>query len=204
MLRGLITRIKAYCIFLFGYIISNIMYDKTVFRSRWFNDKRNKIFAIGWKWAIYDVLSRLSTGNNRKAKYPISSRCRVVKPGNIVFDPDDLNIFQTPGAYFQAIGKIIIGKGTYIGPNCGLITANHDITNLDKHQMSKGITIGESCWLGMNSVILPGVTLGKHTIVGAGAVVTHSFPEGNCVIGGNPAHTIKKISFCAENSEVKS
>jgi acetyltransferase-like isoleucine patch superfamily enzyme len=42
----------------------------------------------------------------------------------------------------------------------------------------------------MNAVILPGVTLGDHTIVGAGSVVTHSFPEGHCTIAGNPAKKI--------------
>lgn len=45
----------------------------------------------------------------------------------------------------------------------------------------------------MNCSILPGVTLGEHTIVGAGSVVTKSFPEGNCVIAGNPARKIKEL-----------
>ena len=45
----------------------------------------------------------------------------------------------------------------------------------------------------MNSVILPGVTLGPHTIVGAGSVVTHSFPDGYCVIAGNPARLIRTL-----------
>ena len=43
----------------------------------------------------------------------------------------------------------------------------------------------------MNSVILPGVTLGNHTIVGAGSIVTKSFSEGNCIIAGNPAKKIR-------------
>lgn len=53
--------------------------------------------------------------------------------------------------------------------------------------------IGRNCWIGMNAVILPGVKLGDYTIVGAGAVVTHSFPEGYCVIGGVPAKKIKDL-----------
>ena len=57
----------------------------------------------------------------------------------------------------------------------------------------KDIIIGKKCWIGMNSVILPGVVLGDHTIVGAGAVVTKSFVDGNCVIGGNPARIIRKL-----------
>ena len=62
------------------------------------------------------------------------------------------------------------------------------------HQEAKEVVIGENCWLGMNSVILPGVSLGDNTIVGAGSVVTKSFMDGNCVIGGNPARIIRDRS----------
>ncbi|EOJ3081127.1 DapH/DapD/GlmU-related protein, partial [Acinetobacter baumannii] len=53
--------------------------------------------------------------------------------------------------------------------------------------------IGDKCWIGMNSVILPGVVLGNGTIVAAGAVVTKSFKQGNIVIAGVPAKIIKEI-----------
>ena len=61
----------------------------------------------------------------------------------------------------------------------------------------------------MNSVILPGVTLGDHTIVGAGSVVTKSFPDGDCVIAGNPARMIRRLNSLEgekeneENTEVR-
>jgi len=55
------------------------------------------------------------------------------------------------------------------------------------------VTIGDYCWIGMNATILPNVILGNHTIVAAGAVVTRSFPEGYCILAGNPARIIKQL-----------
>ena len=53
------------------------------------------------------------------------------------------------------------------------------------------------CWLGMGCVVLPGVTLGDFTVVGAGAIVTKSFPEGYCVLGGNPATLLRHLDHDA-------
>ena len=74
-----------------------------------------------------------------------------------------------------------------------MIASNHDVNDPDKRQAGKDVVIGEKCWIGMNALILPGVVLGPHTSVGAGAVVTKSFPEGYCVIAGNPAKLIRNI-----------
>ena len=52
------------------------------------------------------------------------------------------------------------------------------------------IRIGNKCWIGANAIVLPGVSLGDHVIVGAGAIVTKSFPS-NCTIAGVPARIIK-------------
>lgn len=59
------------------------------------------------------------------------------------------------------------------------------------------ITVGDDCFVGMNSILLYGVTLGDHCVVGAGAVVTRSFPAGS-VIAGNPAKRICSIEEYAE------
>lgn len=101
---------------------------------------------------------------------------------------------DSPGVYINAANGITIGDHTNIGPNVGLVSANHDFVNNDMHTKVAGITIGNFCWLGMGSVILPSVTLGDFTIVGAGAIVTGSFPEGYCVIAGNPAKVIKQLN----------
>ena len=122
---------------------------------------------------------------------PVSAGCQ--QRCTLPCFPPNLNNFQTTGNYFQAIGKITIGRGSYIAPNVGLITANHDLADPDKHLEPKPIVLGEKCWIGMNAVILPGVTLGPGTVVGAGSVVTKSFPEGHCVIAGNPAKLLRKL-----------
>ena len=81
-----------------------------------------------------------------------------------------------------------------VDPVVGIITANYDPLDLGRYRPAKPVIIGDHCWLGMNSVILPGVTLGAHTIVAAGSVVTRSFPDGLCVLAGAPARLVKSLS----------
>lgn len=171
-------------------VLGRVFYDQEYLKGRHFTDK-----GAGARWILQSWYSQKIGGINSDVPWPISPRVAVVNPKNIVFDPDDMQIFHTYGTYYQAINaKIIIGKGVYIAPNVGLITTNHDVNNLDKHSEGKNIVIMDRCWIGMNSVILPGVTLGTNTVVGAGSVVTKSFPEGYCVIAGNPAKIIKGIN----------
>lgn len=139
------------------------------------------------------LINQKVLGSNSSIPWPVVPYLNINHPENIIFDYNDLNNFQMVGCYFQAHGRITIGSGTYIAQNVGIITGNHDPENLDNHMPPKEIFIGEKCWIGMNSVILPGVSLGARTVVGAGSVVTKSFTEGNCVIAGNPASVIKKL-----------
>lgn len=173
-----------------------LFYDRKYLIGKYFNELRG-----GWLWALRGILWQKIFGFNKHIPWPVSPFVVVQNAKNIEFDMADINIFQSPGCYFQNNfgGKIYIGKGTYIAPNCGLITSNHDVDNLEKHSISKDIKLGERCWLGMNVVILPGVKLGNNTIVGAGAVVTKSFPQGNCIIAGNPAKLIKVLEVKGNN-----
>ena len=98
----------------------------------------------------------------------------------------------SPGCYIQGKGKIFIGDYTIVGPNVGIISANHDKDDLTKYDIGD-VRIGDYCCIGMNSVILPNVVLGNNVVVGAGSVVTKSFEQGNVVIGGNPAKVIRTL-----------
>ncbi|MGN9119673.1 DapH/DapD/GlmU-related protein [Turicibacter bilis] len=173
----------------FSRIILCFFYKKKYLKGRWFDQS-----IEGWKWSWRNLFMQKVIGYNRHIPWPVSHRTVVGNKDNISFHVDDLNNFQHFGCYFQNYrGKITIGRGTYIAPNVGIITENHNPQDLDYHLDSKDVIIGEKCWIGMNSVILPGVVLGNNTVVGAGSVVTKSFEEGNCVIVGSPAKVIKKI-----------
>ncbi|WP_345249907.1 DapH/DapD/GlmU-related protein [Pigmentiphaga soli] len=148
----------------------------------------------GYVFGIKSIWQRSILRLAKPLPWPAAASCHVTNPRNIFFHPDDLNNFQSPGTYYQNFkAAIYIGRGTFIGPNVGIITANHQFDDLSKHELGKDVKIGEKCWIGMNSVLLPGVVLGNRSIVAAGSIVTKSFPAGNVVIGGVPARVIKQL-----------
>lgn len=172
----------------------SLFYDKRYLNGKQFD---NNEITKGWKVLPKLFVTQKIMGWNRHVPWPCAPGILVGNPKNIIFHNDDLNnFFSSSGNYFQGINaEITIGRGTAIAPGVGIITANHDLNNLSCSAPGKPVTIGENCWIGMNVVILPGVTLGEHTIVGAGSVVTKSFTEGNCVVAGNPAKIIKHLTM---------
>ena len=97
-----------------------------------------------------------------------------------------------PGCYLQGAGTIRLGDYVQLAPNVGILSANHDLYDQRRYNVAP-IVIGDYSWIGMNSIVTAGVTLGPRTIVAAGAVVTHSFPEGFCVLAGVPAKVVKYL-----------
>jgi acetyltransferase-like isoleucine patch superfamily enzyme len=101
---------------------------------------------------------------------------------------------DSPGVYIEALNGVEIGAYVNIGPNVGIVSANHNFINNAVNEPAPSIKIGDFCWLGVHSAVMPGVALGDFTIVGANAVVTKSFKEGYCVIAGNPAKIIRQLN----------
>lgn len=91
-------------------------------------------------------------------------------------------------------GGITIGDNVFIGPKVNLITLNHDLSPDNRSATyCKEIVIEDNVWIGINSTILSGVTIGKNAVIAAGSVVTKDVPA-NMIVGGNPARIIKEVS----------
>lgn len=102
-------------------------------------------------------------------------------------------IFINAGCFFQDQGGIFIGDDVQIGHDVKILTLNHGKSSSDRKNLYPSpVKIEENVWIGSGAVILPGVTIHKNAIVGAGSVVTKDVEE-NCVAAGNPATIIEKF-----------
>lgn len=91
---------------------------------------------------------------------------------------------------------IVIGNNVLLGPKVSLFTANHAIDSAERIEggcYAKPIFIEDNVWIGGNVTVLPGVTIGTNTIIGAGSVVTRSVPP-NVIAAGNPCRVIREIT----------
>lgn len=104
-----------------------------------------------------------------------------------------------PRAYIGGIGSggsLHIGNYVMMAPDVIILTQQHRHDRLDipmcyQGKIDKKVTIEDDVWIGMRAIIMPGVTIGKGAIIGAGAVVTKNV-EPYSIVGGVPAQTIKK------------
>lgn len=99
------------------------------------------------------------------------------------------------GTWINAQGGVIIGSDVLIGPECIIHSANHRFDRTDIPIRSQGyekatVVIEDDCWLGANVTVLPGVRIGKGSVVGAGSVITHDIPPYSVAVG-NPARVLK-------------
>lgn len=124
-------------------------------------------------WFMQKVL-----GYNKTCYWPVHFTSKVIGWDNIY-----VGIDAAPGissnCYIDGSNGIFVDDYAQIAPNVRLLSAH-------EHKGAK-IVIGKYCRIGMGTVINPGVVLGDFTTVSAGSVVSTSFPNGYCVIGGSPA-----------------
>jgi maltose O-acetyltransferase len=91
--------------------------------------------------------------------------------------------------------EVRIGNHVMLGPVVQIYTAIHPLQAAVRNQgweTTKPVTVEEGVWVAGGAILLPGVTIGRHAVVGAGAVVVESVPA-NTVVAGNPARVIREI-----------
>lgn len=101
------------------------------------------------------------------------------------------------GIHCTVIGPVCIGNHVNLAQGITVTALNHNFADTNRRIDEQGIStrpvvIGDDVWIGANAVILPGVTIGRHVVVAAGAVVTKDVPE-NTIVAGVPAKVIKKL-----------
>lgn len=148
------------------------------------------------------------TFNSRNKGYHINMHSPVKlfadRPGAKIQIGDKTRIH---GSCIHAYQSVVIGKNCLIAANCQIFDGNgHDISfpdvdsRIDTKGESKSIMIEDSVWVGANSIVLPGVTIGRGSVISANSVVTKDIPP-MVVAGGNPAIIIKDYSaFDNQNS----
>lgn len=146
---------------------------------------------------------------------PIENREEIIKLEQQLFGETGENVYVTPplqvdygrhieiGNHFFAnmdcifldVNKIIFKDHVMVGPRVSFFTAGHPTdadVRIQDLEFGLPIVVEDNVWIGGNSTILPGVTIGKNAIVAAGAVVTKSVPA-NTIVAGNPARFLREI-----------
>ncbi len=168
-----------------GFILRK-QYYKNLFKGKLLNCRIQRGF-------IAECSKNIKFGKN----IYIGFNCKILasSKSKIVFG-DNFECNSNVMINSRGIGEIIIGNNVLIGPNSVLRSNNHNFKNFQKpinqQGMSNGkITIEDDVWIGSNVVILPNVTIGKGSIVAAGAVVTTNVIPFT-IVGGIPAKEIGK------------
>lgn len=169
--KGIVNRL---CLF-----VSRLLYARVDVRAPGVPGRR--LAAMG--------LMQKVLGFNRRVPWPVHFTSRVVRWENIRLGNRVWPGFSM-GCYIQATNGIRFGNNVRIGPNAGIISANHAADDYDQVEQADPITVGSDVWIGMGAVILPGVKVGDNVVIGANSVVTADVPSDS-IAAGSPCRVIR-------------
>ena len=157
------------------------------------------------------VLSKFPTLTIQRPSVWRFDTLQAIEMGNdVLFGPHTEVIVYSKTVRSQVPGRLICGERAFIGAGCNIrasggtisigahamvsqhvsiVAANHSVASgkiyhdLDWDQDRTGVSIGENCWIGAHSTVLPGVSIGRNSVIGAGSVVTKDVPPNEIWLG---------------------
>lgn len=171
--------------------------DIHLFMDEMSNEARRITFRLNASYHTPDEVRALLSELFGK---PVPPSLRVFPPFYTDFGKNievGNNVFINACCHFQDHGGVTLGDGCQIGHNVVFATLNHGLAPEHRHTTYPApIVLGKNVWVGSNSTILQGVTVGDNAVVAAGAVVTKDVPA-NAIVAGVPAKVIKYIDSTA-------
>ena len=138
----------------------------------------------------------VTIGDGARIECVISWHGKKYEPQLVIGDGCDIG----QGLHLICADKVVIKDNVTISARVFISDNNHshkeiDVPSLEQELEVKPVVIGENSLIGINSVIMSGVTIGKNVVVGAGSIVTKDVPD-DCIVAGSPARIIKK--YCRD------
>lgn len=155
------------------------------------------------KFQLYNLIDSRNTKLLREKAYDLlggaGENLTIVQPfycdyGKNIYTGD--NFFANYGCTILDVGKVTIGNNVFLAPHVSIYTAGHPIDATMRnsgYEYGIAVSIGNDCWIGGNTVIVPGVHIGNNCVIGAGSVVTKDIPD-NSIACGNPCRVIREIT----------
>ena len=181
----------------FKKFIDWVIMNQVETRPRWFMRLLAPLYQHRGKHSVIHRSARMDTPPYRLfslGNYPVieSFACINNAVGDVIIG-DHTRI----GLHNTIIGPVDIGNHVNLAQGITVTALNHNFSDTNKRIDEQGVstnpvTIEDDVWVGANAVILPGVTIGEHCVVAAGAVVTKDVPP-HSLVAGIPAKVIKKI-----------
>ena len=101
--------------------------------------------------------------------------------------------FINSGASITAFLQVKVGHHCLLGQNVRIVDKNeHGVERREVAPPAAAVMIDDNVWIGAHAIILPGVSIGRNSVIGAGSVVTRDIPA-NCLAAGNPAHVVRQF-----------
>ena len=178
-------------------LVDGLIMNQTQTRPRWYIRLLAPLYQHRGRHSVIHSSVRMDTPPYRRFSLGKNSviesfSCINNAVGDVVIG-DNTRV----GLHNTIIGPVKIGNHVNLAQGITVTALNHTFTNPEKRIDEQGVSttpvaIGDDIWIGANAVILPGVTIGEHSVVAAGAVVTKDVPP-HSLVAGVPARIIKTI-----------